>query len=291
MSARRRCPRTIYCDNGTNLRGASREIKEAMQNIDMPSIKNSMSLKGIDFKFLPPASPHMAGVWERLIGTVKTDIGKILYGQSLREETLQTLFSATESIVNCRPLTEVSCDPSDLEALTPMHFLLGYSNTTHEPTLLPISPDANGLRRKWKKSRMLVNTFWDRWPNQTVWVNNPLDEGSTPGTVMDQTGPYSYIVEVNRTPKRKHGDQLRPLLNQRNQVEQKEKHAKNSEKPFMICVSNALQDEDSTKESMTQPVNIEIQANDDIIQEEQTIFPEPRRNPSLNRKLPTCYRD
>ncbi|XP_074039501.1 uncharacterized protein [Leptinotarsa decemlineata] len=158
MSARRGQPQVIFCDNGTNLRGAAHEIRQAMEEIDRTTIIDSLSSRGISFQFIPPSAPHMEGIWERLIGSVKSVIGKVLYDSSLKEETLQTFFAEAEKIVNSRPLTKVSMDSADAEALTPNHFLIGSSNG--EGDLVPINPDANTLRREWKISRMLINSFW-----------------------------------------------------------------------------------------------------------------------------------
>ncbi|KAK9696503.1 hypothetical protein QE152_g31873 [Popillia japonica] len=44
---------------------------------------------------------------------------------------------------------------------------------------------------------------------EDVWVNNPVDRGSLPGKIVEQTGPYSYIVEIDGERKRKHADQMR----------------------------------------------------------------------------------
>ena len=48
----------------------------------------------------------------------------ILKGQVLDNVRLDTVFCKVESITNGRPLTWISDDPNDLEALTPNHLLL-----------------------------------------------------------------------------------------------------------------------------------------------------------------------
>ncbi|XP_074028332.1 uncharacterized protein [Leptinotarsa decemlineata] len=104
MAARRGQPHVIFCDHGTNLRGAA-NIHQAIEEMDPSSLIDSMSGRGITFKFIPYSPPHMEGAWEKLIETVKRTIGKVLHDQSLREETLQTFtfFAKTEKIVNSRP--------------------------------------------------------------------------------------------------------------------------------------------------------------------------------------------
>ena len=52
----------------------------------------------------------------------------VLGNRRLTDETLQTTICIVEQTLNARPLTPVSSDPNDLEALTPNHFLLGRAN-------------------------------------------------------------------------------------------------------------------------------------------------------------------
>ena len=43
MAARRGHPRVIYSDNGTNMRGAEREIKRCLQQLDQSKVTDAMS--------------------------------------------------------------------------------------------------------------------------------------------------------------------------------------------------------------------------------------------------------
>ena len=66
-----------------------------------------------------------------------------------------------ENIINSRPLTHVSLDHNDDEALTPNHFLIGSSGASLPPGRF-VPSDVN-LRKSWKVSQALADQFWQRW--------------------------------------------------------------------------------------------------------------------------------
>ena len=74
--------------------------------------------------FNPPTASHYGGVWERCIRTVRKVLKGLVKQQILDDEGIITLMCEAESIVNSRPLTKVSDDFNDAEALTPNHLLL-----------------------------------------------------------------------------------------------------------------------------------------------------------------------
>jgi len=82
----------------------------------------------------------------------------------LTYEEFQTVVTRVEGILNSRPLTPVSTDPHDFEALTPGHFLIGQPISTipeKEVTSVPI----NRLKR-WQLLRQLHQSFWKRWQRE-----------------------------------------------------------------------------------------------------------------------------
>ncbi|XP_076662396.1 uncharacterized protein LOC143365759 [Halictus rubicundus] len=128
LAARRGSPLVMYSDNGTNFKGASKELRDAIATIEIGKISNYALEKRIKWIFNPPDAPHMGGAWERLIRSVKIALDAILREQAPSEEVLQTLMVEVEHSINSRPLTHVSTDLRDNEALTPNHFLIGSSS-------------------------------------------------------------------------------------------------------------------------------------------------------------------
>ena len=78
------------------------------------------------------------------------------------KETLHTYLTEIESIINGQPLTPLSDDINDFEALTPNHFLTGTAN----PNLLicPVEKPGDIVnKRKWKAVQVALESFWQRW--------------------------------------------------------------------------------------------------------------------------------
>ena len=92
--------------------------------MDQAKISDTLSQDRIQWFFNPPSAPHFGGVWERLVKSAKKALKITLNGQLVNDETLLTLMAENESLLNSRPLTHVSVDPQDLEAITPNYFLI-----------------------------------------------------------------------------------------------------------------------------------------------------------------------
>ncbi|XP_065084915.1 uncharacterized protein LOC135707112 [Ochlerotatus camptorhynchus] len=126
--SRRGTPLQIISDRGTNFVGASKELMEALANVDNNKIMAEFTTASTSWSFNPPASPHMGGIWERMIQTVKKVLAEIKPKRLPTDEVLKNLMAEIENVVNSRPLTHVPVDDESSPALTPNHFLVGSSN-------------------------------------------------------------------------------------------------------------------------------------------------------------------
>ena len=111
--SRRGTPAMIWSENGTKFIGAEKELAH----------------KGIKWRFNKPSAPHQGGIWERLVRSFKRVLYTILGRRRLTNEVLHTNFCLVENALNSCPLIPVSADPSDLNTITPNHFLLGEYST------------------------------------------------------------------------------------------------------------------------------------------------------------------
>ena len=158
---RRGNPRTIRSDNGTNFVGANRELTEALKSLSEERITDELAQEGITWYFNPPSSLHMGGIFESMVKQVKRALKTVINDQVLPEETLRTVLVETEAILNSRPLTSVSDDPDDYEALTPNHFLIGRASPNSPPGHFE-EREANS-RKRWRMAQALADMVWRRW--------------------------------------------------------------------------------------------------------------------------------
>ena len=93
--------------------------------------------------------------------SVKEGLRATLSEQAPKEETLSTVMAEVEHLVNSRPLTHISVDPTDEEVLTPNHFLIGTASGTFLPGLS--STRDLCLRKQWQVAQAHANAFWKRW--------------------------------------------------------------------------------------------------------------------------------
>ena len=154
----------MYSDNGTNFRGTSTELKEFIINLDHVAINNFASELSIKWRFNPPKAPHTGGIWERMVRSVKEVMSGLLTEHILTHPQLCTILTEVECIVNSRPLTHISDDVNDFDALTPNHLLLGKHRNWG--AIIDTSTTDIFSRKKWKQVQGVRAAFWERWKKE-----------------------------------------------------------------------------------------------------------------------------
>jgi hypothetical protein len=135
---RRDLPHTIYTDKAKTFHAANFELSERWKQLSNSKTHQLLAHNGIVWKFIAPRAAWLGGWWERMIGTVKRCLPKVLGQSRLTEEQLNNTLISIEAAVNSRPITQGE-DPT---ALTPAHFLIGEGLVTiptgTEPTVRQI---------------------------------------------------------------------------------------------------------------------------------------------------------
>ena len=110
--------------------------------------------------FITPTASHMGGAWESLIKTVKSCLNQMLTTKTPNHEMLVTLMAEAENIVNSRPLTYISLESANDEALTPNHFLFGSSNAM---TTIGETTQRDLTLNDWRALQEMTKHFWHRF--------------------------------------------------------------------------------------------------------------------------------
>ena len=129
----------------------------------------------------------MGGVWERLVRSYKKALNAVLQNQVLTDEVLVTAIAEVESLVNRRPLTEVSSDVDDLEALTPNHFIIGRASPNLPPRIF-VDKETSSHKR-WRQAQVITTHIWNRWLREYL-------PGLTIRKKRFQTGPNLKIGDL-----------------------------------------------------------------------------------------------
>ncbi|GFT02868.1 integrase catalytic domain-containing protein [Trichonephila clavipes] len=148
--------RIIYCDNGTNFRGAFNDLakldwhKNIERNINS---KNSLEIYTTHRRMV-------GGWWERLVRIIKELLRRSLGKSILSYEELSTVICDCEFLINSRPLTYISENPQELIPLTPAMFLIENccSDTTDIDEL-----NSRDLRKRMKYRIKLLSDLRQRF--------------------------------------------------------------------------------------------------------------------------------
>ncbi|XP_063634977.1 uncharacterized protein LOC134805636 [Cydia splendana] len=163
--SRRGKPQTLYCDNGTSFVGASNELSNFLKN-NHDKLQSGMAENLINFKFSPAYSPHFGRLWEAAVKSTKYHLKRILSLTHLTYEELNCCLIQIEAILNSRPLTPLSSDPSDLTYLSPSHFLIGRSLLSVPQE--PLTEENISRLERFQRVEKLKQHFSSRFSNEYV---------------------------------------------------------------------------------------------------------------------------
>ncbi|XP_058836858.1 uncharacterized protein LOC131693220 [Topomyia yanbarensis] len=195
--ARRGVPAEIHSDNGTNFKGAKNVLNELyyMLNNHQEAIVNECTAKGITWKFIPPRAPNFGGLWEAAVKTAKTSMVKTIGNTSLSYEDFLTVLTQIEANMNARPLTPLSDDPTELDVLTPSHFLTGSSSTSlPDPDYTKVP--SNRLKH-YQQLQQLIQKHWIRWRNEYLTELN-VQRKKSPATMHVRVGQIVLVHDESK---------------------------------------------------------------------------------------------
>ncbi|XP_055528081.1 uncharacterized protein LOC129720618 [Wyeomyia smithii] len=160
----------MVSDNATNFRSASKYFRDVHRHINSAEhnhqVSDFLANKGVEWHFIPARSPHHGGLWESAIKSAKQLLEKTAGNQIFTYEELSTFLAQVAATMNSHPITPISNDVHDPQALTPAHFLIGRPLTTI-PELNLLERQINSLSR-WNHIQRLSQEFRSRWQSEYV---------------------------------------------------------------------------------------------------------------------------
>ena len=174
--ARRPGLKRIISDQGTNFKGADNLLKRETEELTR-EMGPELAARGWTWDWIPAGTPHYGGIWERVVGLFKRHMASLSIDDTTHVEVFWTIITEIEAIVNRRPLTSISTDPRDVEAISPAHILYPASIAHSTARFLPLSStnDAEKMRYAWKRVQARVNAFQKVWKSEylTMLHNRP----------------------------------------------------------------------------------------------------------------------
>jgi hypothetical protein len=163
FTARRPRPKTIQTDQGGNFVRGQKLLDLARSQVQKEEVRKNYP--DINWIFTAAYAPHTNGLVERAIQSAKRAIAAIIPPAKLRDEDLATIFTVTEGLLNSRPISLLSADPMDLQALTPGHFLIGDKFRDIAP---PPNEETWNVGKRWRYIQTLIDQFWRRFLKELI---------------------------------------------------------------------------------------------------------------------------
>ncbi|XP_053699039.1 uncharacterized protein LOC128746010 [Sabethes cyaneus] len=166
FTARRGYVRELHSDNGTAFKGASNQLHHVYEMLkstgtQRDQIVNWCANNEIEWKFSPPRAPHFGGLWEAAVKSAKQHLLREIGHISISQEDMVTLLAQIEMCLNSRPLIPIPSETTDLEALTPGHFLVGSNlQAVPEPSL---NHTSDSHLNHWHQTQKNLQRIWARW--------------------------------------------------------------------------------------------------------------------------------
>ena len=156
-------PQKIFSDNGSNLVGASNELKQIVKNLNWKEIRDYGLQEGTQWTFSPGNAPWYNGATEALVKSTKRALNAMVGDILFTFSELQTALFEAAQLVNQRPIGLHPSRPDDGSYLCPNDLILGRSSSQ-----VPQGPfqERNSNKHRIDFIEKVAQAFWKRWTRE-----------------------------------------------------------------------------------------------------------------------------
>lgn len=164
---------------------------------DNEEVRAHLESNRIDWKFILEWAPWWGRFYERMIGTAKRCLRKVLGNAKLNADELLTVLTEVEATLNSRPLT-YEYDEVGAEMLTPSHLIYGRRLLS-----LPVEArndeeeSETGLLKRFRYLARLRIHFWKRWRKEYLTDLREHQRGKREGRSKVSEGEVVLVHEDN----------------------------------------------------------------------------------------------
>jgi hypothetical protein len=160
FTARNGVPTMIVSDNAKTFKATERALTKLFGSLEVRAYLENNKL---EWQFNLEKAPWWGGFFERLVGTVKRFLRKVLGNAKLTYDELLTTLVEIEGTLNSRPLT-YAYDEVGVEVLTPSHLIFGRRLSCIPDELTSDGEDNEaGVTRRYRNLAKRRVHFWNRW--------------------------------------------------------------------------------------------------------------------------------
>ena len=158
--ARRGTPALVVSDNAKTFKASAKFFRKLYSD---PQVRNYFDISRIRWRFNLDRSPWWGGFFERLMGSVKRPLRKVLGNARLNSDELLTVLLEIESTLNSRPLT-YEYDEIGGQMLTPSHVIFGF-RLSSLPDVIPSKEEecVPSVNKRFHYLSKVRDHFWNKW--------------------------------------------------------------------------------------------------------------------------------
>ena len=149
----------IISDNAKTFKAAEKWLRRLH---DDQEVREHLESNRIDWRFNLERAPWWGGFYERLIGTAKRCLRKVLSNARLNSDEILTVLMELEATLNSRPLT-YEYDEIGAEMLTPSHLIYGRRLLNLPELRNDLQESETSLLRRFRYLARVRTHFWNRW--------------------------------------------------------------------------------------------------------------------------------